>query len=150
MLKDKTWMIITYTIIILFVLLDRLLKFLAAKDYFFGQPEIIGDVFKLSFAKNYNIAFSIPVGGIVLNIIIGFIILWLVYYFLFLIIKDNYRQSILSLLVLSGAISNYYDRLKFGYVIDYLDLKYFTVFNIADAMIVLGVLGVGWMMVYKK
>jgi signal peptidase II len=150
MLEKKTWMIITYAIVILFASFDRLLKFLAAKDYFSGSGEIIGDILKLSFAKNYNIAFSIPFSGLILNIIIAFIILWLVGYFFLLISKDKYIQSVFAISVLLGAISNFYDRLKFGYVIDYLDLKYFTVFNLADAMIVLGVLGVGWMMVYKK
>lgn len=143
-------MIIIYTIIILFASLDRLLKFLAVKDYFSGNMEIIGDVFKLSFAKNYNIAFSIPVGGWILNIIIAFIILWLICYFFLLISRDKYVQSVFIVSVLLGAVSNFYDRLKFGYVIDYFDLKYFTVFNLSDAMIVLGVLGVGWMMIYKK
>lgn len=150
MLEKKTWMIITYTIIILFASFDRLLKFLVAKNYFVGNPEIFGDVLKLSFAKNYNIAFSIPVGGWILNIIIALIILWLVGYFFLLLSKDKYIQSVFTISVLLGAISNFYDRLKFGFVIDYLDLKYFTVFNLADAMIVLGVLGIGWMMVYKK
>lgn len=150
MLSEKTWMIITYIIIILFVLGDRFLKYLAARDYFAGSQEIIDNIFRLGFAKNYNIAFSLPLGGLILNIIIGLIILWLIGYFLLLIIKEKFIQSSLVLAVLFGAASNYYDRLKFGYVIDYLDLKYFTVFNLADAMIVLGVLGLGWMMVYKK
>jgi hypothetical protein len=47
-----------------------------------------------------------------------------------------------SVLVLIGAISNLYDRLSYSYVIDYLDLKYFTVFNVADAMIVLPVFSI--------
>ncbi len=44
----------------------------------------------------------------------------------------------MSLIVL-GAGSNLLDRIKYSYVIDYIDLKYFTVFNIADTMISLGV-----------
>ena len=51
------------------------------------------------------------------------------------------RQSIAVCLfaIIMGAASNLFDRLKYGYVIDYLDLKYFTVFNLADAMIIFGV-----------
>ena len=45
-------------------------------------------------------------------------------------------------LIIFGAVSNLYDRLKYGFVIDYFDLKYFTIFNIADAMIFFGALGV--------
>jgi signal peptidase II len=41
-----------------------------------------------------------------------------------------------------GAFSNLYDRLHYGYVIDYFDLKYFTVFNLSDVMIIIGIFGV--------
>ncbi len=37
--------------------------------------------------------------------------------------------------MITGAISNIIDRLSYGYVIDYLSLRYFTVFNLADVMI---------------
>lgn len=37
--------------------------------------------------------------------------------------------------IIIGALSNFLDRLKYGYVVDYLDLKWFTVFNLADALI---------------
>ncbi|MBU1778489.1 signal peptidase II, partial [Patescibacteria group bacterium] len=41
--------------------------------------------------------------------------------------------------IIFGAISNLTDRLEYGYVIDYFSLKYFTIFNLADVMIVIGV-----------
>jgi len=44
------------------------------------------------------------------------------------------------LAVILGAAGNLFDRLKYGYVVDYLDLKYFTAFNLADVMIVAGVI----------
>jgi len=46
-------------------------------------------------------------------------------------------------LVLGGAIGNLYDRISYGYVIDFIDVYYKThhwpVFNIADSAISLGV-----------
>ena len=39
------------------------------------------------------------------------------------------------LLILLGALSNFFDRLAYGYVIDYFYLKNFTIFNLADASI---------------
>ncbi len=41
-------------------------------------------------------------------------------------------------LVLGGALGNIIDRLRFGYVIDYLDFHVWPVFNLADASIVCG------------
>ncbi len=42
-------------------------------------------------------------------------------------------------LVAGGALGNLYDRVRFGYVIDYLDLRVWPVFNFADACISIGV-----------
>ena len=42
-------------------------------------------------------------------------------------------------LVAGGALGNLYDRVRFGYVVDFLDLRVWPVFNFADACITLGV-----------
>ncbi|MCK4553620.1 signal peptidase II [Candidatus Parcubacteria bacterium] len=131
---------------IFFIALDRFLKFLAVND-FLNNKKIIGDFFKFNFASNYNIAFSLPLSGWWLNILIILIIIALIYNLLYLLLKQRYNQANLLLIIIFGAISNLFDRIKFGYVIDYFDLKYFTVFNLADVMIVGGVIGLGWLMI---
>ena len=42
-------------------------------------------------------------------------------------------------LVIAGAAGNLVDRLRYGYVIDYLDFRVWPVFNVADASICTGV-----------
>lgn len=42
-------------------------------------------------------------------------------------------------LVLAGAASNLYDRVRYGYVIDFLDFKVWPVFNLADTAICVGI-----------
>jgi len=42
-------------------------------------------------------------------------------------------------LMVGGALANVVDRLRFGYVVDYLDVHVWPVFNLADAAIVAGV-----------
>ncbi len=42
-------------------------------------------------------------------------------------------------LVAGGALGNLYDRIHFGYVIDFIDLRIWPVFNIADSSICIGV-----------
>lgn len=61
------------------------------------------------------------------------------YYFFQLLKKQRLIEASAFFLILTGAMSNLYDRLLYGFVIDYIDLKYFTVFNIADVMICGGV-----------
>ena len=47
-------------------------------------------------------------------------------------------------LVLGGALGNLYDRIRFGYVLDFLDFRVWPVFNVADACICLGVFLIFW------
>jgi signal peptidase II len=126
-----------YIIIAIFlIIVDRFLKIFALNGISFN---LIGDFFTFKFSPNYNIAFSLPLSGIFLNFLILFIIIILLYYFVFLIYTKKTISYYFGLLIL-GSASNYFDRIKYGFVIDYFDLKYFTVFNIADIMIVFGCL----------
>ena len=136
-------MVVWVPAIIFLLALDRFFKGLALAGVFTIPITVVGEWLKLSFSKNFNIAFSIPLGGAWLNILIFAIILALVYYFLAVAVKErNYRLAVYLALIILGAASNLYDRWLFGYVIDYIDVKYFTVFNVADIMIVGGVAGI--------
>ena len=44
------------------------------------------------------------------------------------------------LFILAGAISNFADRAVFGCVIDFIDLKIWPIFNLADIFITIGVI----------
>jgi signal peptidase II len=44
------------------------------------------------------------------------------------------------ILIVSGALGNLIDRLRFGYVIDFIDVRIWPVFNIADSAITIGTL----------
>ncbi len=43
-----------------------------------------------------------------------------------------------SALLLGGAVGNLVDRLRWGYVLDFFEIRGFPVFNVADAAIVVG------------
>lgn len=127
-----------YTAIIFFIVLDRFLKVLAIANQDW-QFNLIGEILRFEFKANYYIAFSLPLAGRILMVLLIIIILALIVSSLFYWFKHQYDKSVLLFLIILGASSNLFDRLKYGYVIDYLDLKYFTVFNLADVMIVSGV-----------
>jgi len=131
-------------LIAIFFIADRYLKFLALNQSAGSYVKLVGNMFLFNFTKNYNISFSLPLGGLVLMFVVILIILSLISLILYLIIKkkSNWLDIALLTFILFGAISNMLDRILFGYVIDYLELKYFTVFNLADMMIVGGAIGI--------
>lgn len=54
--------------------------------------------------------------------------------------KSLYQQSLPIILILAGALSNLIDRLHLSCVIDFIDLKFWPVFNLADIYITTGVI----------
>lgn len=138
MFLDKKKTAILLCLLAVFLLaIDRYLKHLALG--YLGAYSLIGDILQFKLAKNYFIAFSLPLGGDGLLVLICAIIVALFIYTLKILEKRDYLQAALLTNILFGAISNLLDRLQIGYVVDYIDLKYFTVFNVADIMIVGGV-----------
>ena len=75
-----------------------------------------------------------------ISLLIAFVILFLIY---LLIISDKLDKISFSLII-GGAIGNFYDRMIFKAVPDFIDLHYknfhwFT-FNVADILITLGII----------
>jgi signal peptidase II len=123
-------------VVILF-LIDIYLKKIfstSSREYF-----IFYDWFKLKHAFNSGIAFGINI-NFYLIILFYLIAIPILIWFLVFQYKQKKSLNILAVtLVIFGAISNLIDRVLFGGVIDYFDVKYWSVFNLADTMIVIGV-----------
>lgn len=58
------------------------------------------------------------------------------------IARDDWRNALPFALIISGALGNLVDRLRFGHVIDFIEWHaggyYWPVFNVADSCIVVG------------
>jgi signal peptidase II len=48
------------------------------------------------------------------------------------------------LLITAGAVGNYLDRVARGYVVDFVHVPYWPVFNVADAYVVVGAVLLAW------
>lgn len=129
---------------IFIVLTDQLAKS-AATQYLMGQRpiEIIRNFVELHYVKNYGAAF-----GILQNQRWFFIVITSIVVLAMIVYMTKNSRSLTALTKLSismlsgGAIGNLIDRVRLGYVVDFikLDLKIynFPVFNIADIFIVSG------------
>lgn len=132
---------INFLILFLFIL-DRLLK----KIVFEGT---IKEIYFLNFSlsTNSNIALGIPLGGNFLYFLLTIIFFWVVWK----LIKSYKQRNLVNIfgltLILTGAFSNILDRCKNGFVIDYFDLPFIAVFNIADVMILTGVIVLIWQII---
>jgi len=93
----------------------------------FGFPHII----------NSGAAFGIFPNQVGLLVLISVAIL------VFLFTKSpkpyNLKTQLPYILILGGGVSNLFDRLRQGYVVDFLDPKIWPSFNLADTAIVVGV-----------
>jgi signal peptidase II len=78
--------------------------------------------------------------GIVFIIIPVIAIALLVYNIYYYQENENLSRSyiVAFALILGGAIGNLIDRIHIGHVIDFLDFRFFPVFNIADSAITIG------------
>lgn len=67
--------------------------------------------------------------------------------------SDTLQISALAAII-GGAIGNYIDRIRFGYVIDFLDFHYksfsYPAFNVADSAIVIGISIMIWIMIKEE
>lgn len=124
------------SLIILFII-DR-----SAKIYQIKNPSEGGF---FDFHLNPHIAFSWPLPEWVLYpaiIILLFIIVWL------WLIAWRHKSMLIWPwgLVIIGAVSNLLDRILYQGVVDFINIEWFTVFNIADIYISLGV---AWIFIFE-
>ena len=118
-----------------FLLLDQFLKYQSTNvwtnkysvlKYFGWQP---------FFNRGVAFGFSLPN---ILTVVLTLIIIL----FILLILKKEYENNVKFfswILILSGSISNLFDRIYYGYVIDYFTIIT-GIINIADVLIVSGLL----------
>ncbi|SMB94458.1 signal peptidase II Aspartic peptidase. MEROPS family A08 [Thermanaeromonas toyohensis ToBE] len=101
---------------------------------------VLNNIFHLTYINNPGAAFGIfayqtPLFIILTLAVIGIIIIAYKQF----PIHNRLNLKLALALQLGGALGNLLDRIRFGYVVDFLDFRVWPVFNLADVAIVLGV-----------
>lgn len=103
---------------------------------------LIKDFFNLTYVKNYGAGFSILQNQKIFLIVIAIIAIVVVTYLLIKSSNSEVLNRICYLLIIGGTLGNLFDRIRFSYVIDFLDFYIFgydfPVFNIADSFLTIG------------
>jgi signal peptidase II len=147
--KPKDQRVIAFAISALVVLVDRITKHLVAQNIPFGQAHtVIPGVFRITDVHNTGAAFSMFAENaspeMVRDLLIGFSVVAVLVLFAMLIRTGRYLSvtSVALALILGGAFGNLYDRIRYHYVIDFLEVHivhyHWPDFNIADSCIVIG------------
>lgn len=145
--RDRRWASLAIAAFVVF--LDRVTKLWIVGHIASGHAiVVIPKVFRLTHVLNSGAAFSMFEGSnspnMVRNLLIGFSVI-AVLVVMFLIWKMGRAFSLTSValaLILGGAIGNLYDRIRFSYVVDFLEVHivhyHWPDFNVADSAIVVG------------
>lgn len=143
-------------IVIITLFVDQISKYAAYTSLIDRDPVvIINNFFQLNYVKNYGAAWGILQNQRVLFVILTVAIL----VFLGIYAKKNKnltKMTRISLaLIAGGALGNLIDRVKVGYVIDFLDINFgslydFPVFNFADSFIVVGTFIMMYLIITNK
>jgi signal peptidase II len=119
------------------IILDQLVKFFVEKTALGEKIFGIG-FFSFTHLHNYGAGFSILQGYSWLFVAVALIMAALIILF-YNKIGKNIMMQLGFALFLGGTLSNMFDRIRFGFVIDYLDFRIWPVFNIADSAITVGI-----------
>lgn len=118
---------------------DQALKTLVPRSLALGEEMLVAGPFSLAHVRNSGIAFGLFSSWTsAVAALTGIVIAGLFVYFARAGASHPLLPVALGLLA-GGSASNLLDRLRLGYVTDYLELQYWPSFNLADTFIVAGV-----------
>ncbi|MDD5477121.1 MAG: signal peptidase II [Candidatus Omnitrophica bacterium] len=138
------------TIIASVIFLDQITKFLAVRLLRLNTPVIlIKNFLNLTLVHNRGAAFGLFQNQLFMFVLISIFAIALILHNL----RNKKNSFIFKLslsLILGGSAGNLIDRLRFGFVIDFLDLRIWPVFNLADSVITIAAILLTWELLFKK
>jgi signal peptidase II len=145
------------------LILDIVTKYLIQTDFVPGESvPVIGDFVRFTYILNPKGAFGVSVGSNGFHIFTSFVVIAVVVYVFWKGLGASKLIDFSLAAILSGAIGNLIDRIRFGTVIDFVDVDFFNikfgdlymtrwpVFNVADAAITVGMVIVIVLLIFNR
>jgi len=127
---------------ILIVVADQMTKIWAVNSLSgssAGVPSILDGWLSLVLTTNDGAAFGILADRGILFIVVGLVLSGVVLVFARVLPSRRPLLQVSLGLQVGGAVGNLSDRIRVGHVIDFIQIRYWPVFNLADSAIVCGV-----------
>ena len=143
LLRSQKDILIAIIVTFAVVYADRLTKLFFSDLLADGESlPVIRNVLHMTLVHNTGVAFGFfkdqGIVFIVIPVIAIFLLIFNIYYYR----RNDQALSRIYIvafsLILGGAIGNLIDRIVYGHVIDFIDLRIWPVFNIADSAITIG------------
>ena len=128
-----------FIVALLVVALDQYTKHLVATHFFPGESRIlVPHALWLTYVQNEHGAFGLfgshpLVLAALASLVLVSFFLWYRHE------RGGWGTHVAFALILGGAVGNIVDRIRLSYVVDFFDLRWFPVFNVADSCITIGV-----------
>jgi signal peptidase II len=121
------------------IVADQLTKAIVASELELDHSVHVVGPLSIHHVQNSGIAFGFFASATSLVILLtAGAVAWMLYFFA----RSGARHPVLPValgLVIGGSVSNLVDRVRLGHVTDFLDLKFWPAFNLADSFITVGV-----------
>ena len=118
---------------------DQLTKRIVTDHLRLDEGVRVAGPFWIHHVQNSGIAFGLFSSATPIVIVLtGLAVAWMLAFFA----RSGARHPLLPVslgLVIGGSLSNLIDRVRLGHVTDFLDLRFWPAFNLADSFIVVGV-----------
>jgi signal peptidase II len=121
------------------VIADQVTKYLVTSRLSLDESVTVAGPLSIHHVQNSGIAFGFfPDSTAAVVAVTSAAVVWMVVFFA----RSGSRHPVFPAalgLLLGGSVSNLADRIRLGHVTDFVDLKYWPAFNLADSFIVFGV-----------
>ena len=127
------------TVAIAAVIADQVTKHIVTRTLPLDDSDHVIGPLSIHHVQNSGIAFGLfSSATVVVTIVTGIAVVWMLAFFA----RSGSRHPVLPAalgLLIGGSVSNLVDRIRLHHVTDFIDLKWWPAFNLADSFIVIGV-----------
>ncbi|MBI5928834.1 MAG: signal peptidase II [Chloroflexi bacterium] len=135
--------ILLFGIATLTILVDQLTKWIVVQSLDYGETWVpipaLKNIFDITYTRNTGAAFGMAQAFSNIFLLIAVIVVGAIVFYYRKLPSGSWLVRITLGLQMGGALGNALDRITRGYVVDFFYVHGYPIFNIADSMIVVGV-----------